>query len=120
MTNLEQEASKYDLSSLLSLQDKRKENVGIFEKSIKNEREASQQEEAIQSTLENKLRNHDSGLAKLSDAEREWIFTDLPKIKSTRENRNKTISLLKTAILEEYEKMDQESIMIMILQSKSK
>jgi hypothetical protein len=120
MINLEQEALKYDLSSLISLQDKRKENIVIFEQSIKNERAASQQEEVIHSTLEQKLRNHDLNIVKLSDTEREWILSDLPKVKSTMENRNKTITLLKTAILEEYEKMDHESRMIMFLQSKNK
>lgn len=119
MNDLEQEALKYDLSSLISLQDKRKENISIFERSIKNEREASQQEELIQSTLEQKIRNHDLNIVKLSDTEREWILSDLPKIISTRENRNKTIGLLKSAILEEYEKMDHESRMIMFLQSKT-
>jgi len=73
----------------------------------------------MQSTLENKIRNHDLNIAKLSDTEREWILSDLPKIKSTRENRDKTITLLKTAILEEYDKMDHESRMIMFLQSKT-
>ena len=119
MINLEQEAKKYDLPSLVNLQDKRKENINIFEQSIKNERAASQQEEFMQSTLENKIRNHDLNIAKLSDTEREWILSDLPKIKSTRENRDKTITLLKTAILEEYDKMDYESRMIMFLQSKT-
>jgi hypothetical protein len=119
MINLEQEAKKYDLPSLVNLQDKRKENINIFEQSIKNERAASQQEEFMQSTLENKIRNHDLNIAKLSDTEREWILSDLPKIKSTRENRDKTITLLKTAILEEYDKMDHESRMIMFLQSKT-
>jgi len=119
MINLEQEAKKYDLPSLVNLQDKRKENINIFEQSIKNERAASQQEEFMQSTLENKIRNHDLNIAKLSDTEREWILSDLPKIKSTRENRDKTITLLKAAILEEYDKMDYESSMIMFLQSKT-
>lgn len=120
MINLEQEASKYDLLSLINLQNKRQENINIFEQSIKNERGASQQEEVIQSTLEQKIRNHDLNIVKLSDTEREWILSDLPKIKSTRENRNTTITLLKAAILEEYDKMDYESRMIMFLQSKGK
>jgi len=119
MINLEQEAKKYDLSSLINLQNKRKENIDIFEQSIKNERVASQQEEFMQSTLENKIRNHDLNIAKLSDTEREWILSDLPKIKSTRESRNATITLLKKAILEEYDKMDHESSMIMFLKSKT-
>lgn len=119
MINLEQEAKKYDLSSLINLQNKRKENIDIFEQSIKNERAASQQEEFMQSTLENKIRNHDLNIAKLSDTEREWILSDLPKIKSTRESRNATITLLKKAILEEYDKMDHESSMIMFLKSKT-
>lgn len=120
MNSLEQEALKYNLSSLITLQNKRKENIDIFEQSIKNERSASQQEEFIQSTLEQKLRNHDLNIIKLSDTEREWIILDLPKIKSTREKREVTITLLKSAILEEYNKMDYESRMIMFLQSKDK
>lgn len=118
--DLEKEASKYDLNSLILLQGKRKENVDIFDLAIKNERNVMQQEEVAQAALETKLRNHDLGLIKLTDTEKEWIMSDLPKIKSTKENRNKTIDLLKTAIMEEYEKMDRESRMIMFLKSKSK
>ncbi len=118
MINLEQEASKYDLQSLINLQEKRKENIKIFEQAITNERAVMQQEATAQATLENKLNNNNLGIGYLSDTEKEWILSDLPKIKSTRENRDKTITLLKTAIMEEYNKMDYESRMIMFLQFK--
>lgn len=118
MIDLEKEALKYDLLSLKKLQEKRKENVVLFENSIKNERAALQQEESAQSNLENKLNNHDSGLSKLSDADREWILTDLPKLKSTKEKRNNTIMLLKAAIIEEYNIMDHEDKMIFFLEKK--
>lgn len=116
MNELKREAEKYDLSSLINLQKKRRENVGIFEQSIKNERAASQQEESAQANLEAKLRHHDLGLVKLSDADREWIVSDLPKLKSTREKREQTIVLLKAAILEEQTAMDREEQMINYLE----
>lgn len=118
MIDLEKEALKYDLLSLKKLQEKRKENIILFENSIKNERAALQQEESAQSNLENKLNNHDSGLSKLSDSDKEWILTDLPKLKSTKEKRNNTIMLLKTAIIEEYNIMDHEDKMIFFLEKK--
>lgn len=116
MNNLEKEAIRYNLDALKKLQDKRKENVTLFEQSIKNERAAMQQEEVAQANLEGKLRHHDLGLIKLTNTEKEWILSDLPKFKSTNEKRNQTISLLKTAILEEYEKMDYEEKMIHFLE----
>lgn len=116
MIDIAKEAKKYDLSALIKLQDKRRENIVLFENSIKNERAALMQEEAAQSNLENKLLNHDIGLVKLSDSEKEWILTDLPKLKTTKEKRNETIMLLKTAIIEEYNIMDYEDKMIFFLE----
>lgn len=115
MINLEKEALKYDIASLIKLQKKRQENINIFETSIKNERAASQQEEVAQASLESKLRQHDLGLVKLTDAEKEWILSDLPKLKLTFEKRNQTIMLLKAAIIEEYSMMDNEDKMIRFL-----
>lgn len=119
MFDFEKEALKYDIFSLINLQNKRKENIAIFEISIKNERAASQQEEASQFFLENKLKLHDSGSVKLSDTEKEWILSDLPKFKTTFEKRNQTIMLLKAAILEEYEMMDNEEKMIRFLERRN-
>ncbi len=110
--DLKKEADRYDLPSLIKLQDKRRENVVIFEQSIKNERAASQQEESAQSNLETKLRYHDLGIAKLTETDKDLILTDVPKLKSTREKREATIKLLKTAILEEQASMDREEQMI--------
>ena len=119
LSKLQEDAAKYDIQSLIRLQNKRLENIALFEQSIKNERAVSQQEESAQAVLQNKLNNHDLGISKLSDADREWILTDIPKLKSTRENREKTITLLKTAILEEYSSMDYESQMISFLENKN-
>jgi hypothetical protein len=119
LNKLQEDAAKYDIDSLILLKNKRLENIALFEQSIKNERAISQQEESAQSALQIKLNNHDLGIAKLSDADREWILTDIPKLKSTRENREKTITLLKTAILEEYSSMDYESQMISWLENKN-
>jgi len=116
MNDIEKEALKYDLVSLIGLQERRKQNVLIFEQSIKNERAACQQEETAQSFLEQKLRQHDLNLNKLTDTDKELILSDLPKLKSTYEKRNQTIMLLKTAILEEYEAMDHEEKMIRFLE----
>ena len=106
----EKEAHKYNLLSLRNLQEKRKQNVTLFEQSIKNERGASQQEEVVQTQLENKLQG------KLSDTEREWILSDLPKLKSTRASREQTIALLKAAIMQEYDQIDIEEKMIHYLE----
>ena len=72
-----------------------------------------QQEETARSILEIRLNG------KIDDAEREWILSDLPKLKSTKENRDNTISLLKSAILEEYASMDYESQMIDFLEKEN-
>ncbi len=117
--DLKKEAERYDLPSLIKLQDKRRENVAIFEQSIKNERAASQQEESAQSNLETKLRYHDLGIAKLNDSDKDLILTDVPKLQSTREKREETIKLLKSAILEEHTSMDREEQMINYLESRS-
>jgi hypothetical protein len=91
----------------------------LFEQSIKGERSASQQEEVAQASLEEKLRYHDLGISKLTDAEKEWILSDLPKLKSTKEKRNQTIMLLKAAILQEQEQMDREEYMIHFLEKRN-
>jgi len=116
---LEREALKYDLISLIKLQDKRKENILLFEASIKGEREATQQEETVQSVLETKLRQHDLGLSKLDETDKVLILEDIPKLKSTREKRSQTIMLLKAAIIAEQESMDYEENMIMFLEKKN-
>lgn len=118
MTDLRKEALKYDLESLIKLQDKRKQNIFLFEQSIKNERAAAQQEETAQVALEAKLRHHEIGLVILSDADKEWILSDIPKLKSTREKRDTTIMLLKAAILEEQAAMDREEQMINYLENR--
>jgi hypothetical protein len=117
--SLNKEALKYDLNSLIKLQEKRRENISLFEQSIKGERSASQQEEVAQASLEEKLRYHDLGISKLTDAEKEWILSDLPKLKSTKEKRNQTIMLLKAAILQEQEQMDREEYMIHFLEKRN-
>jgi hypothetical protein len=116
MIDLKEEAKKYDLQSLIRLQEKRKLNISLFQSSIKNERIAMQQEENAQSSLEEKLRNHEFGLNKLTESEKEWILSDIPKLKTTRERRENTVSLLKAAILEEQEAMDKEEQMINFLE----
>jgi hypothetical protein len=118
MNNLQKEASQYDLASLVRLQEKRKENIGIFERSINNERAASEQEEVAQLSLEKKLKFHDLSLVILDGTEKELILTDIPKLKSTREKREHTIMLLKSAILEEYAMMDKEEQMIRFLETR--
>ena len=117
--SLNKAALKYDLNSLIKLQEKRRENISLFEQSIKGERSASQQEEVAQASLEEKLRYHDLGISKLTDAEKEWILSDLPKLKSTKEKRNQTIMLLKAAILQEQEQMDREEYMIHFLEKRN-
>ena len=117
MNDLDIEALKYDLPSLIRLQDKHKCNILLFEQSIKNERMANQQEENAEVALESKLRQHDIGLSKLSDSDKEWILSDLPKIKLTREKRESTITLLKAAIIEEQTTMDREEQMIRYLET---
>lgn len=117
MNNLKKEALKYDLGSLIRLQEKRKENIILFEQSIKNERNVSQQEEGALNALEAKLRQHDLGINLLSDTDKEWILSDIPKLKSTRQKREQTISLLKEAIIQEQGFMDNEEYMIKILES---
>lgn len=97
----------YDHDALVLLQEKRRANVALFEQSIKNERAAIQQDETIRASLEGRLQQEG-----LSDGERAWILSDLPKLLSTRENRERTIALLKTAILTEYDSMDSEEKMI--------
>ncbi len=116
MNNLEKEALKYDLEALKRLQLKRQDNIILFENSIRIERQAAQQEEMAQINLETKLRNHDLGLVKLNDVDKEWILSDLPKLKSAQIKRNQTIMLLKSAILEEQETMDREEKMIRFLE----
>jgi len=116
---LEREALKYDLISLIKLQDKRKENILLFEASIKGEREATQQEETVQAVLETKLRQHDLGLSKLDETDKVLILEDIPKLKSTREKRSQTVMLLKAAIIAEQESMDYEENMIMFLEKKN-
>lgn len=118
MDDLKKEADRYDLKSLIKLQDKRKENIALFEQSIRNERAASQQEESAQFNLEIKLKNHDLGIIKLSDTDKEWILSDLPKLKSTRVKRENTIMFLKAAILEEQAFMDREEQMISYLEKR--
>jgi hypothetical protein len=118
MNNLQKEASQYDLASLVRLQEKRKENIAIFERSINNERAASEQEEVAQLSLEKKLKFHDLSLVILDGTEKELILTDIPKLKSTREKREHTIMLLKSAILEEYAMMDKEEQMIRFLETR--
>lgn len=117
MKSIESESLKYDLTSLINLQNKRCNNISIFQQSIKNEREILIQEETIQATLESKLRLHDAGINKLCDTDYQLILLDLPKIKSTRSNRDKTIALLKHAIIEEQNAMDYEERMIAFLES---
>lgn len=119
MINIEKEALKYNLSSLINLQNKRRENIILFEQAIKNERSACQQEEIAQASLETKLRHHDLGLIKLTDTDKELIIADLPKLKSTNEKRNQTILLLKSAIIQEYEIMDSEEKMIHFLEKQN-
>jgi len=116
MKSFEKESLKYDLPSLKALQQKRNQNITLFEQSIKNERTASQQEEIVEATLENKIKMHNLGVVKLSDTDYHLVLLDLPKIKSTRERRNQTIILLKTAIIEEQNSMDYEERMIEFLE----
>lgn len=96
----------YDLDSLVRLQEKRRENVALFEQAIKNERAANQQDEVIVATLSRKLRHE------ITETEREAILSDLPKLESTRINREKTIALLQKAISSEYDSMNAEDRMI--------
>jgi len=117
MNSFEKEALQYDLISLVALQEKRKNNIVLFEKAIKQEREASLQEESVQEVLESKLKSHDAGKIKLDDSEYHLIQLDLPKLQSTREKRKYTVQLLKTAILEEQTSMDHEERMIKFLES---
>jgi len=119
MNNFQKEASQYDLSSLIKLQNKRKENVAIFECSISNERAASQQEEIAQLALEKKLKFHDLSISILDDTEKELILADIPKLKVTREKREQTVMLLKAAILEEHAMMDREEQMISFLETRN-
>lgn len=116
MTPIQREALKYDLASLVRLQDKRRENVSLFEDSIRKEREARLQEETAEAALKDKLRLHDMGVGRLPDDERQLIANDLPKLASTRAKRDQTIMLLKAAILEEQEAMDREEQMIRFLE----
>lgn len=118
-SELQKEALKYDLQSLINLQQKRQQNIIIFEQSIKNEREASMKEASAQAALEDKLRLFDAKMIKLSEADYKSIKQDLPKLKSTQENRRKNIDLLRTAIIEEQESIDREAQMIFFLQSKN-
>ena len=117
MKTFEKEALQYDLLSLVALQTRRKNNISLFEKSIKEEREISSKEEIIQEALESKLRLHDTGRVKLDASECHLIQLDLPKIKSTREKREQTIKLLKNAIIAEQTSMDYEERMIAFLES---
>jgi len=114
--SIEKEALRYDLPSLINLQKKHLENITIFEKSIKNEREAIQQEENAEVALETKLRQNNLGIAKIDDTEIQLILLDLPKLKSTRIKRDQTIMLLKAAIIEEQGAMDREEQMIHFLE----
>lgn len=117
MKSIEKESLKYDLPSLILLQEKRKENIILFEQSIKKEREAFSQEEIVEATLESKIKLHNLGFNKLDDTEYHWILSDLPKLKLTRERRNQTIMLLKSAIIDEQTSMDHEERMIAFLES---
>jgi hypothetical protein len=116
MNDIEKEAIKYDLDSLINLQEKRKNNILLFEKSIDSEKEASFQEEVASSSLETKIRLHNFGISKLDDTEYNWILSDLPKIKSTIQKRMSTILLLRQAIIEEQASIKREACMIEYLE----
>ena len=117
MKSLEKESLKYDLPSLKKLQEKRNQNIMLFEQSIRNERAALQQEEIVEATLEHKIKMHNLGVMKLSDTDNHLVLLALPKVQSTRERRNQTIILLKAAIIEEQNSMDHEERMIAFLES---
>ena len=117
MKNYKTDALKYDLVSLINLQNKRIENIRLFEASIDNEKKAIFQEDVIQTNLETKLNKHNNGLSVLDKTAYHLIQIDLPKIKSTKEKRNQTISLLRNAIFEEQNNIDYESKMIDFLRS---
>ena len=57
MKNYKTDALKYDLVSLINLQNKRIENIRLFEASIENEKKSIFQEDVIQTNLETKLNN---------------------------------------------------------------
>ncbi|HEY5268626.1 MAG TPA: hypothetical protein VII94_05915 [Candidatus Saccharimonadales bacterium] len=113
---LQEEASQYSLSSLLELQQKRQQNVQLFEQAIKNERAAGMQEAAATANLEEKLQFYNAKLIKLSEEDRLAIVRDIPKLKSTQEKRKDNIINLQKAILEEQNTMDHETQMIMFLE----
>lgn len=114
---LKQEASQYDLKSLIDLQTKRQQNIQLFEQAIKNERAASMQEAAAQANLEEKLQLFNAKLFKLSAEDHQSIIVDIPKLKSTQERRKENISKLQQAILEEQNAIDHEAQMIIYLES---
>lgn len=116
MNNLKKEAMNYDLVSLINLQNKRRDNIILFEKAIRSEREASMLEASAIATLEDKLRMHNKKAIRLSDAEQKLIIQDVPKLKSTIERRAQTISKLQSAIIAEQESMDREQQMIVFLE----
>lgn len=116
-SELQQEALKYDLPSLLQLQEKRQQNVQLFEQAIKNERSAAMQEATAQANLEEKMLFHNAKLIKLSDADQYLIRRDIPKLKSTQDKRKENIVKLQQAILEEQGAIDREHQMIMFLET---
>jgi len=118
MDDLQVEASRYDLPSLIALQDKRRENVALFERSIQEEREISTQEERARVVLEEKIRLHEIGVARLDVATHELVSSDLPKLVSTRARREETIGKLEAAIVEERSQIAREGQMITFLQAK--
>lgn len=113
----EQEALKYNLDSLIKLQNKRIDNIILFEQSIMKEKKSINMEEAVQTALESKIKLHELGDITLNDTEYYLISLDLPKIKSTIKKRAQTIVLLENAIVEERIAMDYEKNMITFLES---
>jgi len=116
---LRQEALQYDLSSLLLLQDKRSQNIQLFEQSIKNERSASMKENVAQTALEEKVTLYSAKLLKLSSEEFKLMEQDIPKLKSTQDKRKQNIINLQQAILDEQNSMDHEMQMILFLKDQN-
>lgn len=116
---IQEEALQYDLKSLKELQEKRKQNIQLFEQAIKNERSAIMMEMSAQSNLEEKLNLYNAKLFKLSTEDYNAIINDIPKLKSTQERRRENINKLQQAILEEQTTADREVQMIMYLENHS-
>lgn len=118
MNELEREALNYDLPSLVQQQDRRRQNVQLFEQCIANEKTASLEEAKVQSALEEKLMLANSRVLKLSADEVKLIVDDIPKLKSTQARRRENIQKLQKAILEEQDALDREATMIQFLETR--